>query len=210
MSSHILLATVTGIALSTPAWAHDPAEAPIDTDIEAIFLGPAENIEAILLDPAEAPIDTEMKILWLENIEARLWGKILAVRSGLGSFKTLPAGWLHSRGTPAGTDERKPCRGLGRSAAFRRSSVLRPRPASRVPVSTARPRLRSSACMSACRERPMVVASFIHGMPSSRFRGVLDYGVSRRKDYRGNPHRAESAMQWRRRAAEAGTRAEGA
>jgi hypothetical protein len=38
MSSHILLATVTGIALSTPAWAHDPAEAPIDTDIEAIFL----------------------------------------------------------------------------------------------------------------------------------------------------------------------------
>ena len=67
MSSHILLATVTGIALSTPAWAHDPAEAPIDTDIEAIFLHPAEDIEAILLDPAEAPIDTEMKILWLEQ-----------------------------------------------------------------------------------------------------------------------------------------------
>ena len=30
MSSHILLATVTGIALSTPAWAHDPGETPID------------------------------------------------------------------------------------------------------------------------------------------------------------------------------------
>ena len=41
-------------------------------------------------------------------------------------------------------------------------------------------------------------------------RGVSDYGASRRKDYRGNPHRAESAMQCRRRAAEAGTRAEGA
>jgi hypothetical protein len=37
-----------------------------------------------LLDPAEAPIDTEMKILWLENIEARLWENIAAVRSGLG------------------------------------------------------------------------------------------------------------------------------
>ena len=85
MSSHILLATVTGIALSTPAWAHDPAEAPIDTDIEAIFLHPAGDIEAILLDPAEAPIDTEMKILWLENIEARLLDNTAAVRSGLGS-----------------------------------------------------------------------------------------------------------------------------
>ena len=84
MSSHILLATVTGIALSTPAWADDPAEAPIDTDIEAIFLHPAEDIEAILLDPAEAPIDTEMKILWLENIEARLRENTAAVRSGPG------------------------------------------------------------------------------------------------------------------------------
>jgi hypothetical protein len=73
MSSHILMATVTGIALSTPAWAHDPTEAPIDT-----------CIEAILLDPAEAPIDTEMKILWLENIEARLRENTAAVRSGLG------------------------------------------------------------------------------------------------------------------------------
>jgi hypothetical protein len=84
MSSHILLATVTGIALSTPAWAHDPGETPIDTDIEAIFLHPAEDIEAILLDPAEAPIDTEMKILWLENIEALLRENTAAVRSGLG------------------------------------------------------------------------------------------------------------------------------
>jgi hypothetical protein len=57
-----LMATVAAIALSTPAWAHDPAEAPIDT-----------GTKAILLDPFEAPIDTEMKIiLWLENIEASL------------------------------------------------------------------------------------------------------------------------------------------
>ena len=100
MSSHILLATVTGIALSTPAWAHDPAEAPIDTDIEAIFLHPAEDIEAILLDPAEAPIDTEMKILWLENIEARLRENTAAVRSGLGgqaAARTGPTVWNTSR-----------------------------------------------------------------------------------------------------------------
>jgi hypothetical protein len=57
MASHILMATVTGIALSTPAWADDPAEAPIVT-----------CIEGILFDPAEAPIDTEMKIiLWIER-----------------------------------------------------------------------------------------------------------------------------------------------
>ena len=30
MSSHILLATVAAIALSTPAWADDPAQAPIE------------------------------------------------------------------------------------------------------------------------------------------------------------------------------------
>ncbi len=84
MSSHILLATVAGIALSTPAWAHDPEEAPINTDIQAIFLHPAADLEAILLDPAEAPIDKEMKILWLENIEARLQENIAAVRSGPG------------------------------------------------------------------------------------------------------------------------------
>ena len=90
MSSHILLATVTGIALSTPAWAHNPAEAPIDTDIEAIFLHPAEGIEAILLDPAEAPIDTEMKILWLENIEALLREKA-AARTGPTVAERQPA-----------------------------------------------------------------------------------------------------------------------
>jgi hypothetical protein len=77
MSSHISLATVAAIAVSTPAWADDPAEAPIDTEIKAI-----------LLDPAEAPIDTEMKIiLWLENIEASSREHIAAggntVRSGL-------------------------------------------------------------------------------------------------------------------------------
>jgi hypothetical protein len=84
MSSRILLATVAGISLSTPAWAHDPTEAPSETDIRAIFLQPAEDIEAILLDPAEAPIDAEMKILWLEKIEARLRENTAAVRSGPG------------------------------------------------------------------------------------------------------------------------------
>jgi hypothetical protein len=75
MSSHILLATVAAIALSTPAWADDPAEGPIDTEIKAI-----------LLDPSEAPIDTEMKIiLWLENIERLARENIAdAVRSGPG------------------------------------------------------------------------------------------------------------------------------
>jgi hypothetical protein len=59
MSGHIFLAIVAAIAVSAPAWADDPAEAPIDTERQAI-----------LLDPAEAPIDTEMKIiLWLETIE---------------------------------------------------------------------------------------------------------------------------------------------
>ena len=70
MSSHILLATVAAIALSTPA-----AEAPIDTEIKAI-----------LLDPSEAPIDTGMKIiLWLENIERLARENTAdAVRSGPG------------------------------------------------------------------------------------------------------------------------------
>jgi hypothetical protein len=85
MSSHILMATVTGIALSTPAWAHDPGEAPINT-----------CIEAILFDPAEAPIDREMKILWLENIEALLRENTAdgsdVVRSGLGGRATAPTG----------------------------------------------------------------------------------------------------------------------
>jgi hypothetical protein len=70
MSGHIFLAIVAAIALSSPAWADDPAEAPIDSERKAI-----------LLDPAEAPIDTEMKIiLWLETIEAPL-----RVRSGPGA-----------------------------------------------------------------------------------------------------------------------------
>jgi hypothetical protein len=104
MSSHILLATVTGIALSTPAWAHDPAGAPIDMDIEAIFLHPAEDIEASLLDPAEAPIDTEMKILWLENIEARLRENIAAVRSGPGGQAAARTGPTVLEDQPAGTN----------------------------------------------------------------------------------------------------------
>jgi hypothetical protein len=108
MSSHILLATVTGIALSTPAWAHDPAEAPMDpdiigTDIEAILLDPAADIEAILLDPAEAPIDTEMKILWLENIEARLRENTTAVRSGPGGQAAARTGPTVAERQPAPT-----------------------------------------------------------------------------------------------------------
>jgi hypothetical protein len=62
MSGNIFLALVAAIALSAPAWADDPAQAPIDTERRAI-----------LLDPAEAPIDTEMKlILWLETSEVGL------------------------------------------------------------------------------------------------------------------------------------------
>ena len=93
MSSHILLATVTGIALSTPAWAHDPAEAPIDT-----------CIEAILFDPAEAPIDREMKILWLENIEALLRENTAAVRSGLGGQAAARTGPTVAEHQPAPTN----------------------------------------------------------------------------------------------------------
>ena len=103
MSSHILLATVTGIALSTTAWAHDPGETPIDPDIEAIFLHPAEDIEAILWDPAEAPIDTEMKILWLENIEALLRENTAAVRSGLGGQAAARTGPTVAEHRPAPT-----------------------------------------------------------------------------------------------------------
>jgi hypothetical protein len=63
MSSHILMATVAAIALSTPAWADDPAKAPVDTEMKLI-----------LWDPAEAPIDTEMKIMFfLGEIELPLW-----------------------------------------------------------------------------------------------------------------------------------------
>jgi hypothetical protein len=93
MSSHILMATVTGIALSTPAWAHDPAEAPIDT-----------CIEAILFDPAEAPIDREMKILWLENIEALLRENTAAVRSGLGGQAAARTGPTVAEHQPAPTN----------------------------------------------------------------------------------------------------------
>jgi hypothetical protein len=66
MSSHILMATVAAIALSTPAWADDPAKAPVDTEMKVI-----------LLDPAEAPIDTEMKIMFFRgDIEVPLWASI--------------------------------------------------------------------------------------------------------------------------------------
>jgi hypothetical protein len=62
MSSHMMMATLAALALSTPALAHDPAKTPVD---------PEEM--SILLDPFEAPIDTEMKtILWFEIIEASL------------------------------------------------------------------------------------------------------------------------------------------
>lgn len=77
MSSHILMATVTVIALSTPAWADDPAEMPPDA-----------CLTAILFDPAEAPIDREMKSLWLEHVEALFREDPAAggaaLRSGLG------------------------------------------------------------------------------------------------------------------------------
>jgi hypothetical protein len=89
MPSHILIATLAAIALSTSAWAHDPAKPPVDTEMKAVLWDPAEEIKAILLDPAEAPIDTEMKILWLENIARALRENTAGggdvVRSGLGA-----------------------------------------------------------------------------------------------------------------------------
>jgi hypothetical protein len=97
------MATVTAIALSTPTWAHDPSGTPIDTDIKAAFLHPAENIEALLWDPAEAPIDTEMKLLWLENIEALLREKTAAMRSGPGSQATVRVGTTIAQRQPAPT-----------------------------------------------------------------------------------------------------------
>ena len=85
MSSHILMATMTGIALSTPVWAHDPAEAPMDA-----------CLEVILFDPAEAPIDREMKVLWLEHIEALFQENPAAgaeaVRAGLAGRAATPTG----------------------------------------------------------------------------------------------------------------------
>ena len=79
MSRHISMATLAAIALSTPVWAHDPTDAPVDTEIKALLFDPADapidtEIKALLFDPADAPIDTEMKIiLWLENIGVPLW-----------------------------------------------------------------------------------------------------------------------------------------
>ena len=65
---------------------------------------PAENIEAILLDPAEAPIDTEIEILWLENIEALLRENTAAVRSGLGSQAAARIGPTVAEHQPAPTN----------------------------------------------------------------------------------------------------------
>jgi hypothetical protein len=97
MSSHILMATVAGIALSTPAWAHDPAEAPIDA-----------CLETILFDPAEAPIDREMKILWLEHIEALFRENPAAggeaVRAGLGGGAAARTGITATEHQPAPTN----------------------------------------------------------------------------------------------------------
>jgi hypothetical protein len=99
MFSHILMATVTAIALSTPAWADDPAEVPSDA-----------CLEAILFDPAEAPIDREMKILWLEHIEA-LFQKdpaaaAEAIRSGLSGQAAARTGFTLTEQQPAPTNAR--------------------------------------------------------------------------------------------------------
>ena len=167
MSSHILLATVTGIALSTPAWAHDPAEAPIDRDIRGHFLGPGRGADR----------HGDEDFVAREHRGAFAGGhRSCAIRPRRPSRRPYRP---HSRGTPAGTDERKLCRGLGPSAAFRRSSVLRPRPASRVPIAAARSILRSSTCMSAWTERARVAVSFIriqnrHDPGSSPELPVLD------------------------------------
>jgi hypothetical protein len=149
MSSHILLATVTGIALSTPAWAHDPAEAPIDSDIEAI-----------LLDPAEAPIDTEMKILWLENIEA-LCGRTPQPCEPAYAAKPPPVPAPQSRNTSrhSRTQTLPRIRTLCRlPAEFRLEAAA----GVAGPIAAARSILRSSTtCMSACRERARVPTNFM-------------------------------------------------
>ena len=97
MSSHILMATMTGIALSTPAWAQDPVETSIDA-----------CLETILFDPAEAPIDREMKILWLEHIEALFQENPAAgaeaVRSGLGGRAATPTGPTLTEHQPVATN----------------------------------------------------------------------------------------------------------
>jgi hypothetical protein len=99
MSSHILMTTVTAIALSTPAWADDPAEVPSNV-----------CLEAILFDPAEAPIDREMKILWLEHIEALFQenpaAAAEAIRSGLGGQAAARTGFTLTEHRPAPTSAR--------------------------------------------------------------------------------------------------------
>jgi hypothetical protein len=99
MSSHILMATVTAIALSTPAWADDPAEVPSDA-----------CLEAILFDPAEAPIDREMKILWLEHIGALFQENPVAaaeaLRSGLGGQAAARIDFAATEQEPAPTTAR--------------------------------------------------------------------------------------------------------
>jgi hypothetical protein len=99
MSSHILMATVTAIALSTPAWADDPAEVPSDA-----------CLEAILFDPAEAPIDREMKTLWLEHVEAVFQENPVAaaeaLRSGLGGQAAGRIGFAATEHGPAPTNAR--------------------------------------------------------------------------------------------------------
>jgi hypothetical protein len=99
MSSHMLMATVTAIALSTPAWADDPAEVPSEA-----------CLETILFDPAEAPIDREMKILWLEHIEALFQenpaAAAEAIRSGLGGQAAARIGFAATEHGPAPTNAR--------------------------------------------------------------------------------------------------------
>ena len=59
--------------------------------------------------------------------------------------------------------------GRGRhSSTWRRSSVLRLRPPSRVPLATARSISRRSACMSAWSERAIIAVSFTVGFPHLR------------------------------------------
>jgi hypothetical protein len=99
MSSHILMATVTAIALSTPAWAHDPAEVPSDA-----------CLRAVLFDPAEAPIDREMKILWIEHIDALFRENPAAageaIRSGLAGQAAARTGFAATEHRPASASAR--------------------------------------------------------------------------------------------------------
>jgi sporulation protein YlmC with PRC-barrel domain len=47
------MATVAAIALAAPAWGHDPAEAPIDTEMRAILM--AEQAESLMAEQAASP-----------------------------------------------------------------------------------------------------------------------------------------------------------